>query len=220
MTSSASTRNSRCCVFTSNLTGGAFADANLIDQRFQALARRGFGLERFFCALDGAGQAVLLNWLQDIIDGVHFEGLHGVIVERRREDDLRKFSFAVHQLLDHAEAVEARHLHVEKYEVRRMFLDEGEGFDAVFSLADEMHVGETFQQVSQFVARGLLVVDDERIDWHGAAPKDACKVYATGISRSTGGEAASLLRFQGSARQVARASACGFSLDTGRKPTG
>jgi len=59
---------------------------------------------------------------------------------------LRELPFAVHQLFDHAEAVEARHLHVEKYKVRGMFLDEGEGLDAVFSLADEVHVGETLEQ--------------------------------------------------------------------------
>jgi fructose-specific component phosphotransferase system IIB-like protein len=60
-----------------------------------------------------------------------------------------------------------------------MFLDEREGFDAVFALADEVDVGETLQQESQFVARRLFVVDDERVDRHGGSTSSARKVYAS-----------------------------------------
>ena len=47
-----------------------------------------------------------------------------------------------------------------------MFLDQRQRFDAILALADEVHVGETFQQKRQFVARGFLVVDDQCVDGH------------------------------------------------------
>jgi hypothetical protein len=47
-----------------------------------------------------------------------------------------------------------------------MFLDQGERFDAILALADEMDIRKTFQKVRQFVARGLFVVDDECVDSH------------------------------------------------------
>ena len=146
--------------------GRRFRRSHLADERFQPFGGRGFGLQRFLRALNGPRQTILLDRLQDVIDGVDFEGLHGIVVKRRRENDLRNFSLAVHQLLDHVETVEARHLHVEKHQVRRMFLDEGESLHAVFALPDQMHFGETFQQVDEFVASGLLVVHDERVDRH------------------------------------------------------
>jgi glutathione synthase/RimK-type ligase-like ATP-grasp enzyme len=79
-----------------------------------------------------------------------------------------EFPFAIHQFLDDAETVEAGHLNVEEDEIRRMFLDESESFDAILALADKMDLGETFQQVSEFVARGFFVINDESIyrhDW-------------------------------------------------------
>ena len=66
-----------------------------------------------------------------------------------------------------------------------MFLDEGEGFHAVLALADEMHVGETFQQESQFVACRLFVIDDERVDGHTGVQGCQEPVYATPITHST-----------------------------------
>ena len=47
-----------------------------------------------------------------------------------------------------------------------MFLYKCERFDAVFALADKVDVGKTLQQVSQFVARGFLVIDDQSVDGH------------------------------------------------------
>ena len=60
------------------------------------------------------------------------------------ENEMRKSRFSVDQLLDHAEAVEAGHLHVEKNQIGRVFLDQGYGLRAVFALADQAQLGETF----------------------------------------------------------------------------
>ena len=58
-------------------------------------------------------------------------------------------------------------MHVEEDEVRGMFLDESESFNAIFALADEMHLGKTFKQVGKLVAGGFFVVNDYSIYWHG-----------------------------------------------------
>src|SRR5216684_9119180 len=116
---------------------------------------------------------------------VYFKGLHRVVVERCREDDVRELSLTVHQFFDYTEAVEAGHLDVEKDQIGRMFLDESESFDAVFALADEMDLGETFEEKREFVARGFFVVYDECVDRHDGAWTWAWSVYATGVLRST-----------------------------------
>ena len=89
----------------------------LAHQDFQALDRRGLGFDHFLGALDGFGDARLVEGLEDVVDGVHVESLDGVIVEGGGEDDLRQALFAFEKLFDYAEAVEAGHLHVEEDEV-------------------------------------------------------------------------------------------------------
>ena len=44
-----------------------------------------------------------------------------------------------------------------------MFLDQGEGFQAVLALGDDVHLGEALQQEREFVARGAFVVHDDCI---------------------------------------------------------
>ncbi len=91
-----------------------------------------------------------------------------------------EFSFAVHQLFDDAEAVEAGHLDVEENEIGRMFFDESESFDAVLALADEMHLGKTLEEEGEFVAGGFFVVHNECVDRHDAQWTWAWPVYANG----------------------------------------
>lgn len=47
-----------------------------------------------------------------------------------------------------------------------MFFDEVDGFEAVFSLADEVDFRKAFQEKGEFVPRGFFVVDDEGVDGH------------------------------------------------------
>src|SRR6267142_2068059 len=47
-----------------------------------------------------------------------------------------------------------------------MLLDERKRFHAVLALADHIHFLNAFQQESEFVARGLFVVDDDGVDGH------------------------------------------------------
>src|SRR5215475_2807965 len=89
------------------------------------------------------------------------------MIESRGEDDVGDAGFAFDKFLENAEAVEAGHLHVEENQVGRMFLDEIDGFQAIFSLADEIDLGKTLQEKGEFVTCGLLVVNDDRVDGHG-----------------------------------------------------
>ena len=66
-------------------------------------------------------------------------------------------NFAVQQLLDHAEAVEAGHLHIEENEVGRKLLDQVDGFHAVLALCHDVDI-EFAQQVGKLIARQLFVV--------------------------------------------------------------
>jgi len=48
-----------------------------------------------------------------------------------------------------------------------VFLDEVDGFDAVFALADDVDLRKALEQVIQLVAGGLFVVDNDGADGHG-----------------------------------------------------
>ena len=57
------------------------------------------------------------EWLDEIVERLRFECLHGERIVRRDEhDDLHAIGAA---RLDERERVELRHLHIEKHEIRR-----------------------------------------------------------------------------------------------------
>ena len=82
------------------------------------------------------------------------------------EDDVGDFEFAFDEFLEDPKAVEAGHLYVEEDEVGGVFLDEVDGFEAVFSLADEGDFGEGFEEEGEFLAGRLFVIDDDGVDGH------------------------------------------------------
>jgi hypothetical protein len=60
-------------------------------------------------------ESVGVERLEQVVEGVHLEGPHGVLVVRGDEHDGRHVPRPY--LGEHAEAVELRHLYVEKHEV-------------------------------------------------------------------------------------------------------
>ncbi len=113
---------------------------------------------------------LLVKRLQQIVDGVDFKCFHGVLVEGRRENDLRQSDLLVEQLLDHTEAIETRHLHVEEHEVGRELLDQVHGLDAILALRHDVNI-HLSQQVGQLVTRKLLVIDNDRRNRHSRSQK-------------------------------------------------
>jgi hypothetical protein len=63
-----------------------------------------------------------------------------------------------------AQAVEARHLNVEEYEVRVATLDQVQELEPVLARSDDFYFSEAFQKKAEFVARELLVVDHDGCD--------------------------------------------------------
>ena len=120
--------------------------------------------------LHGLRDSFLVERLQQVVDGVDFKSLHRILVERGGKDDLRHRHFAVEQLLDHPKAVESRHLHIEEDEVGRQFLNQVDGLDAVLALRDHIDV-DFFQQVGEFVACQLFVIDNDCRNRHSCSRK-------------------------------------------------
>jgi len=147
--------------------GGGLGGSELGDELFEALGGAGVGFDFLFGFLDGFGDAGFVEGLEDVIDGVDVEGLHGVLVEGGGENDVGDFELAFDQLFEDAEAVEAGHLDVEEEKVRGMLFDEIDGFEAVLALGQEINFGEGFQEEGQLFASGLFVVDNDGVDGHG-----------------------------------------------------
>ena len=103
---------------------------------------------------------LLVERLQQVVNRVHLERLHRILVVGGGEHDLRQRHFLVDQLLDGAEAVESGHLHVKEDEFRRELLDQVHGFHAVLALRHDVHI-EIAQQIGKLVARKLLVIHND-----------------------------------------------------------
>src|SRR5208283_3912735 len=81
-------------------------------------------------------------------------------------DNFGERNLAVEQFLEDAETVQARHLDVEKHQIRIVLADQADGFQAVLALRDYVDVVQVLEQVGEFVARQLFVVDDDRGEGH------------------------------------------------------
>ena len=121
---------------------------------------RGFGLGAGF--LHRLGDPLFVERLEQIVDRVYFECLHGILVEGGGKNDFGQRDLAIEQFLDYAKAVEARHLHIEKNQVGIVFADEIDALDAVLALGHDVDVANILQQEGEFVAGELLIVHDYR----------------------------------------------------------
>ena len=107
----------------------------------------------------GGGQAGILHRLQQVVEGIHGEGLQGVFVVGGGEDDVRGRFQRGQQL----EAGLAGHLHVEQQHVGPQGGQLGAGFIGVAGLPHHRHVGKSLEQVAQLGARQPRVVNDEHV---------------------------------------------------------
>jgi len=88
------------------------------------------------------------------------------VVEGGGEDNVRDFEFALDELLEDAEAIEAGHLDVEEDEVGIVLFDEVDGVETVFALGQELDFGERLEEEGEFFAGGFFVVNDDGGDGH------------------------------------------------------
>ena len=102
----------------------------------------------------------LLDRLQEIVDGVQLERVHGILVVRRHEGDERHPVLL--QQSDDADAVELRHLQIEQRQIRPLPLDDRHGVASRRGFADEHGVIERPQERGEECAgRSLVVRDDD-----------------------------------------------------------
>ena len=139
-----------------------------LHQAVELLAGGVGSLEQAAHPQDGFFQPRLGDRLQEVVDGIHFEGLHGVLVISRGKNEERQARFLLQQALDHAKAVDAGHLHIQEHQMRIQFAHHAHGFNTVLSLADHFDVGKTLQQECQLVASRLFIIHNQRRDFHTA----------------------------------------------------
>ena len=122
-------------------------------------------------AIDRGGEAVGAERLQQVVDGVHVEGADGVLIERGHEHD----GHVAADQLQHLEAVELRHLHVEDQQVRPQVRHGLHRFESVRALGDDVDAGHARQVLADHGARQLLVVHDGHFQArHGASVIRTC----------------------------------------------
>src|SRR5581483_2384954 len=128
-------------------------------------------------ALDSLAKALLVKWLQQVIEGIGFEGPDGVLVERSSEDHRRHFFRA--DSLEHAETVHIGHFDVKEEEVWAARTHQRDGFGTVAGLAYDLDGRLIFQERADAFTRERLIVGDQGADGH-FTPRNALD-EATGI---------------------------------------
>ena len=109
--------------------------------------------------LEGLGQTVGIDGLEQIIQGVDLKGPDGVFVVGRDEDDLGLHVGFFQQV----EPGVARHLDVQKDDVRIQPLDGLDGRGNVVGLPDDRDVVVSAEKGDQVLAGQPFVVDDESV---------------------------------------------------------
>ena len=144
----------------------ARAALEVVEQRQELLARLAAAPRRQVLAgaLDGAVEAVAVEGLEQVVHGVDFEGAQRVLVVGGDEHHRREI--ADPQLLDHAEAVQLRHLHVQEHQVRLQLAHRLHALSPVGALADQLDSRLRFHQLAEAQPRQRLVVNDQRADAH------------------------------------------------------
>ncbi len=117
--------------------------------------------------VQGGEQALGTHRLEQVIDGVEVEGLHGIVVVGRAEDHRRRL-FQPTEVGGQLDTVHARHADIGQHHIDRVVAQEVERLEAVGRLADhharQLH-GQIGEQRAQAVASQRLVIDDEDIQW-------------------------------------------------------
>jgi hypothetical protein len=107
-------------------------------------------------ARHGFGEPFLAEGFQQVVDRVHVEGGQCVLIVRGREHDRHRAP----QQLQHLEATELRHLHVQKQEVWRQLRHGFHGFEAVGAFRDHLHSWMPSEVLTYDRPRQGLVVHD------------------------------------------------------------
>ena len=128
-------------------------------------------LQALTCALEGLHHTGTIKRLEQVIDGVHVERTHRILVEGGGEDDLRHAVGVdpLQQLFEHGKAVQSRHLNIQKYYVWMVGANQVDRFDAILALGDDFDPSGRVQKVFELFAREPFIVDDQSGHCHRKA---------------------------------------------------
>jgi len=131
------------------------------------LDRMSLALTRLRQALDHTRQPLGLDRLDEVVEGLDGEGVDGVAIVSRDEDDRGPLAAVEHEPRDLKDG-HPRQLDVEENDVVADAPGEPERLAGGRGFADHLDLGMGRKQVAQLTARRLLVVHDQRADTHSA----------------------------------------------------
>ena len=148
---------------------GALRRPSGAQQLRQPLGHRAFALalEMLAGPLEGGLKALPAEWLQQVVEGLHVKGANRVLVIGGDEHGRRHPIDA--DGLDHLEAVHARHLQIEKHQVRRRLANVIDGFFAGRRGAGQFDARFRGEQRHQALAGHRLIVGHQDANHHATS---------------------------------------------------
>jgi hypothetical protein len=113
-------------------------------------------------------EALPLDGLQEIVQGMDAESLEGILIKGGDENHQRHFIFA--QFLQHFEAIHHRHLNIQEHEIGAKGLDGLHSFPAVAAFPDYVHIRLIRQKGAHTLDAQGLVVHNKGTDAHERPP--------------------------------------------------
>ena len=137
---------------------------------------RGFGFlgDGLARALHGQRQPVLFHRLQQIIQRLPAERLDRVLIVGGGQHEIAAAEFLLAQLADHAHAVQAGHLHVQKHQVGLQVFDQLHRFEPLRRGGHDLDVGELLELIGEFFGGEFLIVHQRSRRDDGAAVARFC----------------------------------------------
>jgi hypothetical protein len=122
-------------------------------------------------------EALIVERLQQVVDGGDVEGVHGMLGMGSREDHVG-WPFEV---LEHAEPVALRHAHVEQQQLGFQLANRTACFGAATRFTNQRDLRISLEERSQLPPGEGLVIRDECPDWlgHTPPPRAVCAMSPT-----------------------------------------
>src|SRR5690242_19362996 len=111
-------------------------------------------------ALPGRVEALAIERLEQVVEGVHLERTHGILIVGGNKDDIRS-RFAVERF-QHFEAAQLGHLDIQKDEVGLQGLDRVYCFTTIRALRDNLDVRIISKHLANHLTSERFIVDDQR----------------------------------------------------------
>src|SRR5690349_195695 len=108
--------------------------------------------------LDGRFEALRLEWLEQVIERVGFEGANRMFVEGGGDNDQRQA--LTWKFLEQVKAVHFGHLHVQEEQIGAVTLDGAERFGAAGAFSDKLQARYFLSQQPNALTRQRFVIDN------------------------------------------------------------